>query len=535
MYIKILGIQAEVATPPAKHLGRMPSCYIEYVGQKLLIDCTPDLASQLTERQIQSLTCLLITHGHQDAISGITLLNSDLKSADRTIKVLVEKKTWEFITNKYGEKSVSQCIPKFIEVRKSYRLEGGLEVRPLRVTHSNEIFPTVAFNLDGVFVYCSDGYLGGSGIDEYEIKYWQNNILAILDGAYWDRQLGQNHTAVLPNLDTYMFLGNQTTLLIGYGNQWPDLAEAVDILDELRSKWQDGHDDFRIKEFRPSRDGEQFNINMNKFLEMTNITKPAFIDVKSNPKILEEISEKELLTTHLRSHQQYEDNSSSQELAQVVHTLVVREMLKRGMKVDRLNEIDNHTFQALGHEAKVFEMYLDMPDEYLIAGDVVKLVGSSLYKAEPHDIDIVAPEYAYELVTKLFNKYKTHLIGNIPSHGDVVSMYDLILRKRDLQVTNALLPDFTRTPELAPIISKLQMKNVDTYIVEPVVEGKTEIVVDKDLKLIYERVITSEGDEVVTDLLAYKRDNFEKEILVNRMYFMQKKWLETLDKGVLLP
>ena len=531
MYIKILGSQTDVA----KHPGKLASCYIEYVGQKILIDCGPDLQSQLNEKQIQSLSCLLITHGHPDSVSGISLFNSDLRNADKTIKVFVEKKTWEFITNKYEAKNVSQFLPEFLELRKSYRLEGGLEIRPLRVAHSSEIFPTVAFNLDGVFVYCPDGYLGGSGIDEYEMKYWKDNILAVLDGAYWDKQVGKNHTAVIPNLDTYMFLGNQNTLLIGCGNQWPELSEARDTLVELKSKWQDGHDDFRVKDFRPVREGEQFNINMNKLLENTDVTKPAFTDILANPKILTEISDKELLMTHFRCHQQWGNSNSNKEMVQKVHTLVVREMLKRGMKVQRIDAMDDHSFQALGHEAKVFEMYLNMPDEYLIAGDVIKLVGSSLYKTDPTDIDIVAPEYAYDLVTKLFNKYRTHLIGNVESHGDVVNMYDLILRKKDLQVGNAVLPDFTRTPEVAPTITKLQMKGVDTYIVEPVIEGKTEIVLDKEQRIIYEHVITDDGADIITDLLAYKKDNFEKEILVNRMYFMQKKWLDTLDKGVLLP
>ena len=75
----------------------------------------------------------------------------------------------------------------------------------------------------------------------------------------------------------------------------------------------------------------------------------------------------------------------------------------------------------------------------------------------------------------------------------------------------------------------------DTYIVEPYIEGKAEIVIDKENRVIYERVTTPEGSEVVTDALCIKRNSFFKEMLIDRLYFMHKQWLDKEAEPKLLP
>ena len=534
MLIRNLGHLASVAKPPAKHPGFFPACWIEYVGEHILIDVGPDVLSQITNDEIKSLTAILITHAHQDSISGLSRLDSQLKVLNKVITIYVEEKTWEHITRKYSETSLTQFDTKFIEPRQTYKI-GDISVRPLRINHGSELFPTLGFNLDKVFVYSSDGFLGGSGIDEYELTYWSDNILAILDGAYWDHQVGNNHTAVLPNLENYLLLGNKYTFLTGYGNQWPDLNKAQEILNEELQKLQTSHKDFRIKEMRPVKDGEQFNIDMNKYLEGTEFTKPSLEAIVDDPKILTEISRGELLMTHLRCHQLWHDRGVDKKRVLEVHVLVVREMLRRGYKHHRVDSLDTQTYEILGRQAKIYQLFLDLPDEYTLASNIIKIVGSSLVKSDPNDVDIISPDYAESLVKKLFEKYHSHLIGSVQSHGEGVNMYDLILKKKDLQICHGNLPDYTKTYSVAEIKDKLLLKGVDTFVVEPYIEGEVQIIVDSDQRVIYEQTTTPKGTVVVTDCLAIKRDNLLNEVLVDRMFFMCKKWLDQTDISVQLP
>ena len=534
MLIRNLGHQASVAKPPAKHPGKMPACWIEYVGEYILIDVGPDVLSQITSDEIKTLTAILLTHAHQDAISGLPTLNSEFKTLKKAVPIYVEKKTWQHITRKYSEGSLGQLDPHFIEPRKTFKI-GDISVRPLRIEHGSELFPALGFNFDRAFVYSSDGYLAGSGIDEYELEYWSGNVLAILDGAYWDRQVGHNHTAVLPNLEAYLFLGNKYTLFTGYGNQWPKLDQAQKTLNKELKILQESHEDVRIKEMRPVRDGEKFSISMNKYLEGTRLTKPSFESILGDPKILTEISRGELLMTHLRCHQLWHVEGVDEERVLQVHILVVREILRRGFKHHRVDSLDTQTYEVLGRKAKIYQLFLDMPDEYLIASDIIKIVGSSLIKSDPGDIDIISPEYAESLVKKVFEKYHGHLIGSVQSHGEGVNMYDLVLKKKDFQISYRALPDYTKTYSVAQMREKLLVKGVDTFVIEPYLEGEVKIVVDSDQRVIYEQTTTPTGTVIITDCLAIRRDSLFEEILLNRMFFMCKKWLDQMEGSVLLP
>lgn len=58
------------------------SILVESAGQRLLVDCGPDLRQQLLRADIQSLDCVLITHDHADHTHGI----DDLRPIAQALK-----------------------------------------------------------------------------------------------------------------------------------------------------------------------------------------------------------------------------------------------------------------------------------------------------------------------------------------------------------------------------------------------------------------------------------------------------------------
>ena len=83
--------------------------------------------------------------------------------------------------------------------------------------------------------------------------------------------------------------------------------------------------------------------------------------------------------------------------------------------------------------------------------------------------------------------------------------------------------DYSKEYVLSKKISKLLFKGA-LYLVEPTIEGKAGIVVDKKRKIVYERVVTPKGQEVMTDLLAHKDYNLAESSLLSRLVYTDKNW-----------
>jgi len=529
MKITNLGFEAEVAKPPTRHKGPKPACLIEHAGQKILIDVGPDLFQQLDTKKIERLTAILLTHAHSDAIRGIPALNRFYQKLEKEIDIYIEKETWLFIQRKWSEKSLTQYKTHFIKPRTTFKI-GDISIRPLRVAHAGEIFPTLAFNFDRVFVYCSDGYLGKAGYDEYERKYWSNNYLAILDGAYWDRQVGRNHTAVLPYFNELMSLNNRYTYFTGYGNQWPrQLSKARAILRQKLKEYKKEHPECKVKEVGIVKAGQQFHIAMNKLL--VNETRPSIDTLINNLNVLRDLLSKELVSVHQKLHLLF--RSDNRERVLEAHCNVVKEIYRRGLKHQKIDELDIETYKIIGKEIRIFDIHNNLEDTILLKSNVIKVVGSSIQMKDAHDVDVISLRHLEKLVRKLFSKYNLHLISGDQTHGDVVNLYDLVLQKKDLQLTPTSLPCFTQSYEVSKWNSKLSM-TAESYIIEPYITGEYEVVVNKHKKLIYERVLLPDGREVITDLLAFRRDNFLNECLFNRQFFMIKKWISNESNKLLV-
>jgi len=532
MIIKILGTGAETTKPPKPYLGKYkPSCLIISPPVTILIDVGKDILEKATKEELLDVTHILLVHGHSDSIDGIPTFNKFLEENNKTVELYALPQVFERIKLRWSEKSYSNYLFVPISTKKPFKIVDHT-IKAVKVFHDPR-FPTVAYNFDNVFIYASDM---GPIWDEYELKYFSNNILAVLDGAYWDHQIPlNNHVAVLEHLDFILSLNNKYTLFTGMGNQWPPFDKANKILKEKLEEYKKEHPDCKVVELRTAKEGEKLMIDLNKLYSQKDefLLKPGFDTILNNPDILRRIPKKELLMIHLRCHQLWAIKRSNKVLQ--VHVLVVKEMFRRGLKHHVINDLDRKTYRILGREIKVYEIWEELQDEIVIKSNVVKFVGSSLRKSDPNDLDIIAPEAIYKVIKQFLKKYNPHYIGNDVSHGDVLNVYDLILKKKDSpNIVNPRLPDYTKTYKTCQIISKLPFK-ADTYIVEPLIKGKHEIVVDRKNRIIYEHIITDNNKEIITDLLAYKSDNLFKEILINRLVFMHKKWLDKLDKPVYLP
>jgi len=532
MIIKILGTGAETTKPPKSYLGKYkPSCLIISPPVTILIDVGKDILEKATKEELLDVTHVLISHFHSDAVDGIPTFNKFLEENNKTVELYALPQVFERIKLRWSEKSYSNYLFVPIGTKKPFKIVDHT-IKALKVFHDPR-FPTVAYNIDNVFVYMSDG---GPIWDEYELKYFSNNILAILDGAYWDHQIPlNNHVAVLEHLDFILSLNNKYTLFTGMGNQWPEFSKANKILKERLKKYKKEHPNCKIVEIRTAKEGEKLLIDLNKLYSQRDefVLKPGFDTILNNPDILRKISKKELLMVHLRCHQLWAIKKTNKVLQ--VHVLVVKEMFRRGLKHRVINDLDKKTYRILGREIKVYEIWNELQDEIVIKSNIVRFVGSSLHKSDPNDLDIISPEVIYKAIKQFLKKYNPHYIGNEISHGDVLNVYDLILKKKDSpNIVNPRLPDYTKFYKSCKIIPKLPFKS-DTYVIEPLIKGKHGIVVDKKNRLIYEHVITDNNKEIITDLLAYRSDNLFKEIIINRLLFMHKKWLNKADRPFYLP
>ncbi|RLG28899.1 hypothetical protein DRN98_08990, partial [Methanosarcinales archaeon] len=424
-----------------------------------------------------------------------------------------------------GKKKASNFNFKVLSYRKKYSIL-GLTVKPIKVFHDRR-FPTFAYNFSNVFFYCADM---GPIFDEYELQYLKNNILMVIDGAYWDHQIPlNNHIAVLEWLDFILSLNNKYVLFTGMGNQWPPLSEANAKLSQLLTEYKQKHPECVTVEVRAAREGERLRIPQQVL--KGEIVKVSFDKILKEKEVLQKISKKELLMLHLRCHQLWANKKTSKILQ--VHVLIVKELLKRGFKHRIINDLDRKTYKILGiTEAKIFKLFSELEPEIIVSSGVVKIVGSALYKTDPQDVDVIAPMPLAKILKSRIPQ--PHFLGSTASHGDVAEVYDLVLKKRkSLRISNINKLDYNKPFKLAPIRKTLPVS--DLYIVEPYIQGFPRIIVDKDKQLAIEVVETDTGDQVVTDFLAFKQNNFLNEVFVNRLTFMFKKWLDANQLDIILP
>ncbi len=155
------------------------SLLIEHEENNILIDCTSDLKEQLGRENITSIDCLILSHGHSDAIGGINALRDYVMGK---IPCYASRETRALIEGKVGSE-----ILEFSEIEhgKEFTISSsGLGIIPFNVGHyeafeaDGEKFPTLGFRINGI-VYAEDL----ESVPDESFKYLDDLDVLIVDCA----------------------------------------------------------------------------------------------------------------------------------------------------------------------------------------------------------------------------------------------------------------------------------------------------------------------------------------------------------------
>ncbi|MCJ7596150.1 MAG: MBL fold metallo-hydrolase, partial [Desulfobacterales bacterium] len=117
----------------------------------LLIDCGPDIASQLSRHEGARIDALLITHEHGDHYMGMDELSSykrtSPKEAFEPIPVYVTAKSWEVISARFGYLEALGVIRVFlVEPKKTYSFR-EFEILPFKTNHGAFASGSVGYSI----------------------------------------------------------------------------------------------------------------------------------------------------------------------------------------------------------------------------------------------------------------------------------------------------------------------------------------------------------------------------------------------------
>ena len=107
----------------------------------ILIDCGPDIASQLTTHGVDGLDAVLITHEHGDHYMGLDELFAYKRAATRgafqPIPVYLTKKSWEVVGVRFGYLVDMGVIEIYeVEPNQTFTLK-GFEFTPFKTNHGS--------------------------------------------------------------------------------------------------------------------------------------------------------------------------------------------------------------------------------------------------------------------------------------------------------------------------------------------------------------------------------------------------------------
>jgi len=152
----------------------------------ILIDVSEDFRKQI--KLIDKIDAILITHGHRDAIGGISQLRNSAKTQNFSrIPLYSLAQTIRIIKRKFKQTDHLEFYP--LKSFKPFKLF-KIKIVPFKVRHSiQKGFPTLGFKfyfLDGYkLTYISDA----GGWDKKVQNLIKDSDLLVLDGAMWGKKL----------------------------------------------------------------------------------------------------------------------------------------------------------------------------------------------------------------------------------------------------------------------------------------------------------------------------------------------------------
>lgn len=118
-------------------------------GTRLLIDCGPDIRSQLSRNKVGRIDGVLISHEHGDHYMGLDELFAYKRSAERKayspIPVYLTAESWEVIAPRFGYLEEMEVIKTHKIRTGSWFSHGDIEVFPFKTYHGSFAKGSVGF------------------------------------------------------------------------------------------------------------------------------------------------------------------------------------------------------------------------------------------------------------------------------------------------------------------------------------------------------------------------------------------------------
>lgn len=223
--VPLLGCKCEACTSSDIRDKRLrSSVYIDYKGQKILIDVGPDLRQQLLKNTINAIDCVLFTHEHNDHVAGIDDLRAINFIQQKEIPLYGEQRVLDSLKIRYhyafgnypGAPQISlnpiTVAPFFIN---------DIKVVPIRIQHGN--LPILGYRIDD-FAYITDA----SQIDAPEIAKLQNLDTLIINALRLEKHY--SHFNLKGALDTIKMIRPKQTFLTHISHNMGQTAKWEQLL-----------------------------------------------------------------------------------------------------------------------------------------------------------------------------------------------------------------------------------------------------------------------------------------------------------------
>ncbi len=204
-------------------------------------------------------------------------------------------------------------------------------------------------------------------------------------------------------------------------------------------------------------------------------------------------------------------------------------------------------------DVKILDTIQNWGDITLVE-DIISIVGSTLYKNNPNDVDVVTKFSGIKIIEDAIKNVvekrhlQTHFIKG-QSHGEFVPKYDLILKEKPIEKKSTTNPP--KYKYLRPIQFSKKMLNTEKFILEPLIQDAKRILIirknneikihltenkllkndsyinrikmiEEPVDFIYDAYLTRNGTIVLTDIIEKDSCNLKNDPLLSRKTFLIK-------------
>lgn len=190
----------------------------------ILFDAGPDITEQLSRRAPSRLCAVFLTHGHRDAVGGLSDLDRWIGAnfPGRRIPVYTDAKTRRRLirTNRSLRHLVIRSFMPFVTVR-----AGKAAIVPFPVMHAPPAFPTHGFRIGKRFAYASDV----SDLPMASAHLVRGIRTFVLDGAMYLGKRMVSHLSADDAIRLAHALGVGRLILTQIGHSYPphDVADRA--------------------------------------------------------------------------------------------------------------------------------------------------------------------------------------------------------------------------------------------------------------------------------------------------------------------